>query len=141
MILPEPSPETAPFWAAVAEHRLLLRYCPLCGIWLHPQMTLCSCGSQSLEWREASGYARLVSYTVVRRTPFSEQVGVPYTLLLVRLREGPQLISSVPGDAHEWYCGMPLMVVFDDTIAGENRWTLPRFRASADTDQSIFLDS
>lgn len=127
MIIPEPSPETAPFWTAAAEHRLLLRYCSLCGTWLHPQIAICSCGSQALEWKEASGYANLVSYTVVRRTPFPEQVAVPYTLLLVRLREGPQLISSVAGDNYEWRCGMPLVVVFDDITAGENRWTLPRF--------------
>lgn len=127
MIVPEPSPETAPFWAAAAAHRLLLRYCPLCEAWLHPQMTLCPCGSQMLEWREASGYANLVSYVVVRRTPFPEQVAVPYTLLLVRLREGPQLVSAVAGDNHEWSCGMPLVVAFDDIIIGENRWILPRF--------------
>ena len=135
MILPEPSPETAPFWAAAAEHRLLLRFCPVCGTWLHPQMTLCPCGSQSLEWREASGRASLVSYTFVRRTPFPEQVAVPYTLLLVRLREGPQLMSAVLGDSHEWHCGMPLVVTFDDLTTGEHRWTLPRFvSASANID-------
>ena len=134
MIVPEPSPETAPFWAATADHRLLLHHCPLCGTWLHPQIALCPCGSQSLEWREASGHASLVSYTVVRRTPFPEQVAVPYTLLLVRLREGPQLISALAGDHHELHCGMPLVVVFDDITAGENRWTLPRFvGTSADT--------
>ncbi len=127
MIVPEPSPETAPFWAAAANHRLLLHYCPSCGTWLHPQIALCPCGSQSLEWKEASGHASLVSYTVVRRTPFPEQVAVPYTLLLVRLREGPQLISAVAGVHYEWRCGMPLVAEFDDLTAGENRWTLLRF--------------
>ncbi len=129
MIVPDPSPLTVPFWDAAKKHRLLMHYCRACGTWLHPQVTLCSCGSQALEWREASGRASLVSYTVTRRAVLPGQIDVPYTLLLVRLIEGPQLVSSLPGDDYKLHCGMQLMVQFDDIVVGEQVWSLPRFVA------------
>ena len=127
MIVPDPSPLTAPFWDAATKHRLLMRYCSACGTWRHPQVLLCSCGSEALEWREATGYASLISYTVTRKAILPGQIDVPYTLLLVRLFEGPQLVSSLPGDGYELYCGMQLRVQFDDIVVGERVWSLPRF--------------
>ena len=69
MILPGPSDATRPFWDAAAQQRLLLRHCPRCGSWLHPQLVFCGCGEWRLEWREASGEARLLSHTIARRMP------------------------------------------------------------------------
>jgi hypothetical protein len=113
MILPDPSPETRPFWAAAAEHRLMLRHCARCDRWLHPQFTFCPCGAPSLDWRESSGDAVLVSHSIVRWVPvpaFRDEL--PFTLLLVRLREGPQLVSSLPGEGHALRCGMPMRATF-----------------------------
>lgn len=127
MILPDPSPLTAPFWEAASRHKLVMHYCDTCGTWLHPQISICPCGSHLLAWREVSGQASLISYAVTRRTMLQDQVDVPYTLLLVRLLEGPQLVSALPGDRYELHCGMPLVVHFED-IVGEGRvWSLPRF--------------
>ena len=124
MIIPDPSPGTRPFWAAANEQRFLLHHCPGCGTWLHPQTAFCPCGAPSLEWREASGRATLVSYAVVRRTPLPASLAVPYTLLLVRLGEGLQYVCSLPGDDQALQVGMPLAVRFDALTAGV---TLPRF--------------
>lgn len=126
MILPEPSAQTRPFWSAAAEHRLVLRYCPECDAWLHPQAPLCGCGRTKLGWREASGRGTLVAYTVVRHTPVPAlQEHLPCTLLLVRLAEGPQLVSSLPGDGHTLRCGIAMRAIFDDIAEGV---TLVRFR-------------
>ena len=127
MILPDPSPSTAQFWEAAGRHKLVMHYCTACGTWLHPQVSVCSCGSQTLEWREVSGQASLVSYTVTRRTMLPDQVIVPYTLLLVRLLEGPQLVSALPGDNYELHCGMSLIVQFEDIVQEGQVWSLPRF--------------
>jgi hypothetical protein len=115
MIIPEPSAATEPFWLAAREHRLLLLFCARCNTWLHPQATVCPCGSWHLTWKEASGTAFLVSYTVVRITPLPALAQeVPYTLLLVKFLEGPQFISALPGDGHTLQCGMSLTVTFAD---------------------------
>lgn len=127
MIVPDPSPSTATFWEAARRHKLVMHYCTTCGTWLHPQVTVCTCGSQSLEWREVSGRASLVSYTVTRRAVLPGQVDVPYTLLLVRLLEGPQLVSALPGDNYELRSGMQLIVQFDDIVVEERVWSLPQF--------------
>ena len=113
MIVPEPSMRTERFWSAAKEHRLLLLVCEQCETWPHPQATVCPCGSSHLHWKEASGKATLVSYAVVHTAPaFVESV--PYTLLIVKLLEGPHLISALPGGHHTLHARMPLTVTYDD---------------------------
>lgn len=122
MILPQPTATTQPFWDAAARHRLLLRRCPGCARWLHPQLTFCGCGHTALEWQEASGDAVLVSYAVARRAPVPAlQADLPFTLLLVRTHEGPQLVSALPGDGHTLHCGMPMRVSFPEPAEGITR--------------------
>jgi len=119
VILPAPTPSTRPFWEAATGGRLLLRYCPACARWLHPQLTFCGCGETALQWREASGEATLVSHAVARWTPLPAlQAELPFTLLLVRTREGPPLVSSLPGEGHVLRCGMPMRVSFGVPVDG-----------------------
>jgi uncharacterized OB-fold protein len=126
MIIPEACSDTLPFWEAANENRLLLRYCESCQGWLHPQTTVCGCGTFKLEWREASGEATLVSYTVTHSVPVSALVEeLPFTLLLVRLAEGPQLVSALLGEGHILKCGMSMRVWFDRLAEGV---TLVRFK-------------
>lgn len=125
MIHPGPSPATAPFWAGAREHRLVLPRCVTCRRWLHPQAAGCPCGGDEVEWETASGRASLVSFAVVRRAPhpaFADDV--PYTLTLVALDEGPQLVNGLAGDDHGLQVGGALDVWFDDV---DDELTLPRF--------------
>ncbi len=125
MIHPAPSPETAPFWAAAREHRLVLPRCVECRRWRHPQAPGCPCGAAETEWEPASGRARLVSYTVVRRAAHPAlATELPYTLLLVELDEGPRLVSGLAGDGHRLQVDDRLAIRFDDRDA---ELTLPRF--------------
>ena len=53
-----------------------------------------SCGSRSLEWRDASGQATVRAATVVARAPSDDfRALAPYTLVLVQLDEGPRLMG------------------------------------------------
>jgi uncharacterized OB-fold protein len=122
MILPLPDEATRPFWQGTAQRKLLLRHCLTCQRWLHPQLTECGCGGkQKLEWREASGDGILVAHTEVQYMPVPAlRSMVPFTLLLVRTGEGPQLVSSVPGTGHALSIGMRLKAVYDDVGSGIN---------------------
>jgi uncharacterized OB-fold protein len=125
VILPGPSAATESFWAAAREHRLALPRCGACGTWLHPQSPGCPCGASDAEWVPASGRASLVSFAVVRRAPHTVLADtVPYTLLLVALAEGPQMVSSLAGGHHSLSVGQQLQVWFDDVT---DDVTLPRF--------------
>ena len=129
VIHPSPSPATAPFWAATREHRLVLPRCPECRRWLHPQAAGCPCGHPEPEWEAASGRARLVGFTVVRRAAHPALAGdLPYTILLVALAEGPQLVSGLAGEGHALRVGDRLEVRFDDV---DDELTLPRFEPVA----------
>jgi uncharacterized OB-fold protein len=125
VIYPAPSAATEPFWAGAREHRLTLPRCAQCRRWLHPQAAGCPCQADESAWEEASGDATLVSYTVVRRAPHPALADdVPYTVMLVALAEGPQLVSGLAGEGHALQIGERLDVWFEDI---DDELTLPRF--------------
>ncbi len=56
---------SAPYWAAVAEHRLQFPRCASCGTFRWPAGPFCyKCRSQAVEWVPA-GQGRIYSYTVL----------------------------------------------------------------------------
>lgn len=130
MICPEPTTRTLPFWDGAARGKLLLPRCRQCRAWLHPQDETCPCGQVDHEWAQASGTGTTVAAAVVWRTAHPA-LPAPYTLLVVRLDEGPQLVSSLYGSRRPAPGGR-VGVVFDrvgDEAAGS---TLLRFAPLAD---------
>ena len=93
--VPRPSPETAPFWEGCREGELRLQHCLDCEHVQYPARRLCSaCFSQNVEWRTASGRGTVRSWStvVIPGAPgFSEEV--PFLSVLVRLDEGPTMLS------------------------------------------------
>jgi uncharacterized OB-fold protein len=127
VIIPEPTPRTLPFWAAAARGELLLPRCGECGVWLHPQDETCARGHLDHVWAAASGTGTIVAATVVHRTGHPA-LPAPYTVLVVRLDEGPQLVSSLSGPGRV-APGSRVRVVFDRVSGPEGAVasTLPRF--------------
>ena len=126
-LAPSPSPETAEFWAATAQGRLLLKRCTSCGtvIW-YPKSLCPSCHATSTEWFEASGTGRIYSFTVSRRGEGPWRDAAPYALAYVELDEGPRLLTNIVDcDLDSLAVEQPVTVVFDDTGEGS---ALPRFR-------------
>ena len=82
------------------------------------------------EWDEVSGRGEVHTYTVVHR-PVSEAWAddAPYVIAMIRLDEGPVMMSNVvdcsPDDVH---IGLPVEVVFRDLAEGV---TLPYFRPAS----------
>jgi uncharacterized OB-fold protein len=111
---PVPTPETAPFWEAAAQGRLLVRTCTACGRGHHYPRPICPfCGSDRTEWREASGRGVIYSYSVMRRaTP-------PYAIAYVSLDEGPTMMTNlVDCDFASLRIGQPVRVVWTPSDGG-----------------------
>lgn len=96
---PSCSELAAPYWRGVAEGRLMIQHCDDCIAEIFPPRPVCpSCWSRALSWHEASGKARIESFSVVHRAPnetFAPEV--PYVVALVLLEEGPRLMTNIVG--------------------------------------------
>lgn len=115
-------------WAAAREGRLALQHCLDCGAYIfYPSFVCDHCLSTDLSWQDVSGRGTVESYTTVYRA-FAEEFApdVPYTVALVKLTEGVNLLSWLTGIAPEDIrIGMPVEVTFEkksDTVS------LHRFR-------------
>jgi uncharacterized protein len=96
-ILPNITEENQLFWASLRDHDLKLPFCMRCEKAFYPPQSRCPrCLGQRLEWRQASGRARLHSWVVVHQVydkSFADRV--PYVVAAVELEEGPRLITNV----------------------------------------------
>lgn len=117
---------TEPWWDATRERRLVVQRCASCGHHQHYPRALCTeCASTDLTFVPASGNGTVYSCTVVHRSPHPA-FEPPYTVALVRLEEGPVLLTNVTGCApDEVRCDMPVSVTWEDLPDGRR---LPVFR-------------
>jgi uncharacterized OB-fold protein len=125
---PEPSADSRPYWDGLAAHRLLLQRCAICGRVRHYPRPLCdACHSFEVEWIEASGEARVHSWTVAHH-PFHPgfKAELPYTLVTADLPEGVRMVAQLRGAGPEALRpGLPLRIGFEATREG---LTLPVFQ-------------
>ncbi len=95
-LIPVPTPETQPFWDGVESGELRLPRCTDCGGAYFPPSPVCpACTSRRTEWITASGDATLYSYVINHRPPSGWDSDGPMSVALVRLAEGPMLVSTV----------------------------------------------
>jgi uncharacterized OB-fold protein len=129
--LPQPSPESEPFWEACRREELQLQRCTACGAFRFPPAGLCpECWGREAAWVRLSGRARVHSFVVYRRAyrpVFQERI--PYVVAVVELEEGPRFLTQlVEVDPADVQVGEPVEVVFVPTAEG---FRLPYFRPSA----------
>jgi uncharacterized OB-fold protein len=119
--------DNAPFWRGCREHRLLMQRCVRCGTWRFPPRPRCaSCLSDVATWEEVSGRGEIVSFTICHPPVLPAYADrVPYNVIVVRLDEGPHLISNLLDAAPE--VGMPVHITFTTV---DDELTLPQFRQS-----------
>jgi uncharacterized OB-fold protein len=93
--------DSAWWWEAVQEERLLLPRCEKCGrCFFPPQPTCPYCGSQSWAPIEATGRGTVYSWVVIHvalHPAFTTDV--PYTILAVDLEEGSRILGRLVGQA------------------------------------------
>ena len=95
-----PEPDTAPFWAATAEHRLTYQVCRACGqVVFHPRRHCTCCTSGDLEWRDSAGAGTVYTFTVIRQHghPFF-RARIPYLVGLIDLDEGFRMLAEIAAD-------------------------------------------
>jgi uncharacterized OB-fold protein len=121
--------DSAVFWDAAAEHRLVAQRCGACGTLRHPPRPMCPhCHSLDVEATDLSGRGTLYSYAVLHH-PQHPAYEYPVLAALVDLDEGVRVVSNLvdvdPGDIA---IGMRLEVTFVPT-AGDR--AVPVFRPAA----------
>lgn len=92
--------ESAPYWEAAREHRLLLQRCTACHRHVFYPRAICPhCHGGPLDWVEASGAGVVHSFTVAHRPAGPAFAGrTPYVIVLVDLDEGPRMLSNLQVD-------------------------------------------
>lgn len=128
--LPRPTPDTKPFWDALAQHRFELPWCEACGkAHYYPRMLCPHCGSDHIAWRPASGRGVVHTFVINEKPARGFEDRAPYVIAVVELEEGPRMLSNVltverptPDTVG---IGMPVEVVYTDVT---DTITLPHFR-------------
>jgi uncharacterized OB-fold protein len=132
--LPRVNETTRPYWDAAREGRFVLQRCRACATWIHYPRAWCpSCWSTDLEWTEASGRGRVVTYSIVHQAPFeSYAASTPYVLAVIRLDEGPQMMANVlASDPASVAIDMRVEVTFEIRAGG---FAVPQFRPASRDD-------
>ena len=112
---PQPNPETKAFWDAATDGRLMIGKCNACGkVHYYPRAICPFCFSERVEWREASGEAKVYSYSIMHRSPTG-----PYTIAYVELKEGPRVLTNlVDCDFGKIAIDAPAKLVFKPSDGG-----------------------
>ena len=125
---PSPTVDDKAFWDYCQQRELRFQRCAACQHYqFFPRIYCTNCFSRRVEWVKASGRAKVLSFTVVRRPvspAFADEV--PYIVALVTLDEGPQMMTNIVGCApDEVTIGMPVEVTFEDW---SEAISIPKFR-------------
>jgi uncharacterized OB-fold protein len=124
--LPVPTPLTEPYWEGCRAGELRIQYCRSCDRHQFYPRSVCAGCLGNVEWVMASGKGEVVSYTIVRLAVSEAYAAdVPYVVALIRLAEGPQLMSQVDCDVDEIATGRSVEVYFD---ALSDEVSVPKFR-------------
>lgn len=101
LLEPGSSDDTAAFWAATRDRRLVVPWCPRCdrGIW-YPRLVCPGCLGEDLDQRELGGDGVVYAVSVQHRPgPGRDPDDGPYAVVLVDLDDGIRLLSNVVGCA------------------------------------------
>ncbi len=127
--VPRPTAITQPFWDACRERRLIVQQCQRCHAYVFTPQAFCSsCQSTELSWVESGGIGTIVTFTAVWR-PQTPAFDAPYTVAVVRLDEGYEMMTNVVGSPPDVVTiGAAVRVSFVDV---DDDVTLPCFELVA----------
>jgi uncharacterized protein len=126
-LMPQPTPDTQPYWDGLNAHVLRLQRCAACGKVRHYPRPVCdACYSMRIAWFDASGRGRVHSWTTTHHAFHPGfKTDLPYTLVTVDLDEGVRMNAQLRNlDPAELRVGRPVRVAFESATDG---LTLPVF--------------
>jgi uncharacterized protein len=92
---PPPDPELDPYFAAAGDGRLIVQRCVNGHTQLYPRRHCITC-REPVEWVEASGFATVYSFTLIRQSyTRAFRHLLPLVVALVDLDEGPRLMTNL----------------------------------------------
>ncbi|MEV0087315.1 Zn-ribbon domain-containing OB-fold protein [Saccharopolyspora sp. NPDC050642] len=94
---PRPTAETAAYWEAAADERLVVQRCETCGRHQFYPRTFCTaCLSERLDWVQSAGLGRIYTFTVCRLPAHPSMTDkVPYAVAMIDLDEGVRLLTNI----------------------------------------------
>jgi uncharacterized OB-fold protein len=127
--LPKPDALFRPFWDFAQASTLALQCCQACGDIHFPPSPVCpKCLSDKQEWNAASGRGTLFSWCEFHKSYWDSVASLlPYRVAVVRLEEGPLVISNLIDvqDEAALQLDAPVTAVFQPVSAD---YTVPVFR-------------
>ncbi len=130
--LPRLDPLIQSFWDYAHAGRLAVQACDDCGDRHFPPSPICPhCNSDRQSWQAVIGRGTLESWVTFHRAYWPGfQDDLPYDACLVRLAEGPLLVSNLVGGAEGARLGAAVEVVFDRVT----EWiTVPKWKLTSAT--------
>ncbi len=127
-LVPTPDADSKPFWDGCRDHQLKFQKCSDCGEVRWPPSIICPrCHSRDTQWIEASGRGAIHTFAVYHQAfhpAFKDKL--PYVVAVVRLDEGPMMLTNVVGCPPESLeCEMAVQVAWDDV---SDECSLPKFQ-------------
>ncbi len=128
-LLPDPDPETEPFWEAAKNHELQFQQCTNCQTFRHPPRKPCgNCGSEKFAWVKVSGEGTLYTHIEVIQPVLPQwRESTPYNIVQVSIDDAPGVIimgNVVEMDGTTLKVGMKVKVTFDNVT---DEVTIPRW--------------
>jgi hypothetical protein len=126
--LPEPTHDSAEFWAGARRGELRFQRCSACGTFRHyPRPTCPRCLSRAFTWEQSTGRGTVYTWTIVRGPTLPAfEAKLPYNVVDVLMEEGVHFVSEVldcPPEAIR--AGMAVEAVF---VPASEEITLVKFR-------------
>lgn len=69
--------------------------CSKCNSLFYPAKKICKCGKGNLSGFRFSGKGKIASFSEIHTPPLNFEKQVPYTIALIKLREGPMITAQV----------------------------------------------
>ncbi len=114
-LLPVPDRDSAPWWAALAQHRFTGQQCARCRRWRWPPRAMCGdCGSFDWTWEPLSGRGSVVSWVVTHHRFATHHDPEMVTLFVSPVEQDDIMMPGLWKGMESPAVGMPVRLVFED---------------------------
>jgi len=117
-ITPEIDSINEPYWTGLREGKLLFQACTCGHAWLPPRALCPRCLTTDWSWQKAAGRGAIESwvvYHVAYHPAFKDKL--PYNVAIVKLEEGPKLITNVVEANDKLYIDAPVYLHVDMALS------------------------